>query len=81
MAHEMFLDPYNPPDNIKDYRDELINLCKDFIYVEYLTPDSIIKLNNHKRNTVLLVDTDSNIINADIFVSFRFLLFAKLHIH
>ena len=70
MAHEMFLDPYNPPDNIKDYRDELINLCKDFIYVEYLTPDSIIKLNNHKRNTVLLVDTDSNIINADIFVSF-----------
>ena len=70
MAHEMFLDPYNPPDCIKEYRDELVNWCKDFVYVEYLTPDSIIKLNNHKRNTVLLVDTDSNIINSDIFVSY-----------
>lgn len=70
MAHEMFLDPYNPPDCIKEYRDELVSWCKKFVYVEYLTPNSIIKLNNHKRNTVLLVDTDSNIINADIFVSF-----------
>ena len=42
----------------------------EIVFVEYLTPDSIVKLNNHKRNTVLLVDTDSNIINADMFVDF-----------
>ena len=41
-----------------------------YCYVEYLTPDSIIKLNNHMRNTVLLVDTDSNVINSNIFVQF-----------
>jgi hypothetical protein len=70
MAKEMFLDPYNPPECIKSYLEELVDWCKDFVYVEYITPDSIIKLNNHKRNTVLLVDTDSNIINANIFVQF-----------
>lgn len=70
VSKEMFLDPYNIPDVIKDEMEELISLMAQFIYVEYITPDSIIKLNNHYRNTVLLVDTDSNVINADIFVSF-----------
>ena len=70
VAHEMFLDPYNVPDSIKDLIAQLVELSYQFVYVEYLTPDSIVKLNNHKRNTVLLVDTDSNIINSDLFVSF-----------
>lgn len=70
MSAEMFLNPYKVPKCIKPYMDELKELISQFIYVEYITPDSIIKLNNHKRNTVLLVDTDSNIINADLFVSY-----------
>lgn len=70
VSKEMFLDPYNIPDVIKDDMEKLITLLEQFIYVEYITPDSIIKLNNHYRNTVLLVDTDSNVINADLFVSF-----------
>lgn len=70
ISKEMFLDPYDTPKCIKSYMDELIDLLNQFIYVEYITPDSIVKLNNHRRNTVLLVDTDSNIINADLFVSF-----------
>lgn len=70
MSKEMFLDPYNIPDSIKKPMEQLINLFSQFVYVEYITPDSIVKLNNHKRNTVLLVDTDSNVINADLFVSF-----------
>lgn len=70
VSKEMFLDPYNIPDIIKDDMEELISLMTQFIYVEYITPDSIVKLNNHYRNTVLLVDTDSNIINSNIFVSF-----------
>ena len=70
MSKEMFLDPYSVPECIKPYMDELKALVTQFVYVEYITPDSIIKLNNHKRNTVLLVDTDSNIINADLFVAF-----------
>lgn len=70
MSKEMFLDPYNIPDSIKGYMEKLITLLGQFVYVEYITPDSIVKLNNHLRNTVLLVDTDSNVINADLFVSF-----------
>lgn len=70
VAKEMFLNPYEPPESIKKYLDEFMGYMKGLVYVEYITPDSIIKLNNHKRNTVLLVDTDSNIINANLFVQF-----------
>lgn len=70
MSKEMFLDPYNPPECIKSTLEEFIDLTAKYIYTPYLTPDSIVKLNNHKRNTVLLVDTDSNIINSDLFVSY-----------
>lgn len=70
IANEMFLNPYAIPAVVKDDMKEFISLMTKFIYVEYVTPDSIIKLNNHGRNTVLLVDTDSNIINTDLFVSF-----------
>lgn len=70
VSKEMFLDPYNIPDIIKDDMEKLISMMNQFVYVEYITPDSIVKLNNHYRNTVLLVDTDSNVINADLFVSF-----------
>lgn len=70
VSREMFLDPYKVPESIKDYIEEWVKLTHQFVYVDYITPDSIVKLNNHKRNTVLLVDTDSNIINSDIFAEF-----------
>ena len=70
VASEMFLDPYSIPKSIENPLGELVILMNKFVYVEYLTPDSIMKLNNHKRNTILLVDTDSNVINSDLFVSF-----------
>ena len=70
MSKQMFLNPYEIPETIKKPMDEFIAIMTQFVYAEYITPDSIVKLNNHKRNTVLLVDTDSNIINANIFVTF-----------
>lgn len=70
VSREMFLDPYNMPECIKEPMEEFISYMHQFVYVEYITPDSIMKLNNHKRNTVLLVDTDSNMLNADLFVQF-----------
>ena len=70
ISKEMFLNPYEVPPIIQNEMAEFIRLITQFIYVEYLTPDSIVKLNNHERNTVLLVDTDSNMINADLFVHF-----------
>lgn len=70
ISKEMFLDPYNIPECIQKLIKKMRELLKQFVFVEYITPDSIEKLNNHLRNTVLLVDTDSNIINSDIFVAF-----------
>lgn len=70
ISKEMFLDPYNIPEIIKDDMDKLSEMITKYCYVDYITPDSIIKLNNHKRNTVLLVDTDSNVVNANLFCEF-----------
>ena len=69
VSVQMFLDPNNPPEQIKELLDDFANIIHQMVFIEYITPDSIEKLNNHKRNTVILVDTDSNIINSNIFVS------------
>lgn len=60
VSKAMFLDPYGVPDCIKDDLERLQRYLVQYVFVEYLTPDSVAKLNNHERNTVLLVDTDSN---------------------
>ena len=70
VAREMFLDPYNVPPTIRSDMDQLTTVIARYCYVRYLTPDSIVKLNHRKRNTVLLVDTDSNVINANLFIGF-----------
>ena len=70
MSKLMFLNPYDVPESIKNDLDQLSDIIIKYCYVDYITPDSIMKLNNHKRNTVLLVDTDSNVINANLFVTF-----------
>ena len=70
VSQEMFLNPYNVPNVIQSDLKKLINILDQFIYVPYIMPDSIMKLNNHKRNTVILVDTDSNVINSNLFVNF-----------
>lgn len=70
VAKEMFLDPYNVPEIIKENISRLTKHVMKYCYMPYLTPDSIPKLNNHKRNTVLLVDTDSNVLYTDMFIKF-----------
>lgn len=70
VSEEMFLNPYNTPSIISDDMKWITDIIYQMCYVDYITPDSIIKLNNHKRNTIILVDTDSNIIHANIFVKF-----------
>lgn len=70
ISTEMFLNPYKIPECIKEDMHKIKSVIDQLVYVEYTTPDSINKLNNHKRNTVILVDTDSNIINTDIFIQF-----------
>ena len=69
IAEELFMNPYHIPDKIKSEMDELITLFTKFIYTDYLTPDSIIKMNNHNRNTDILSDTDSVVVYVNTFVS------------
>jgi len=68
VSKEMFMSPYDIPEIIKDDMDELIKLFTQFIYVDYITPDSIQKMNNHMRNTDLLSDTDSVVIYINPFI-------------
>lgn len=70
LQDEMFMNPHHIPEPIKIDIVKLNTLLFKFCHVSYLTPDSIEKLNHHKRNTVLLVDTDSNVIYLDPFVKF-----------
>jgi hypothetical protein len=70
VSREMFLDPYTIPDIIKNEMTKLVEIVTQMCFVNYLTPDSIIKLNNHFRNRVLLVDTDSNVLYTNEFVTF-----------
>ena len=70
VSKEMFMNPYSPPITIEKEMNELSDIVIKYCYVDYLTPDSIEKLNNHKRTAVLLVDTDSNVINSNLFVEF-----------
>jgi len=69
VCEEIFMNPYKIPKIIKDDIEELIALFTQFIYVDYLTPDSIMKMNNHKRNTDILSDTDSVVVYIDNFIS------------
>jgi len=69
VSEKMFLNPKKVPDQIQEPLNDFATVVTQMVFVEYITPDSIEKLNNHKRNTVLLVDTDSNIINANLFVA------------
>lgn len=60
VSKAMFLNPYGVPECIRKELERFQRIIMDYVFVEYLTADSIVKLNNHERNTVLLVDTDSN---------------------
>jgi hypothetical protein len=70
VASEMFMDPYTVPPIISREMNELAKLIMEYCFTDYLSPDSIAKLNHNKRNTILLVDTDSNVINANLFIRF-----------
>jgi len=69
VAQEMFLNPYSIPEKIKGEMKDLTELILEHCFIDYLTSDSIKKLNQWKRKVVLLVDTDSNVINSNLFIS------------
>ena len=70
VAHEYFMDPNSPPDCIKEYLEKLNDVLMKYVYCRFLNVDRIHKLKYFKRKTVVIVDTDSNILALDQWVNF-----------
>ena len=65
-----FMDPNDPPKNIKDDLEELKDIVLKYVYTPYLGFDRIYRLKNFKRKCVTVIDTDSNILSLDPLVDF-----------
>ena len=67
---EMFCDPNELPSKVKDTVKEFSDLLVKYVYCQYLSFDRIHRLKNFYRNTVTVIDTDSNILSLDRWVYF-----------
>ena len=67
---EMFMDPNSPPDSIIKELDVLSECIIKYVYTEYLSFDRIYRLKNFFRNTVTIIDTDSNFLSLDILMNY-----------
>lgn len=67
---EMFMDPNSPPDSIIKELDVLSECIIKYVYTEYLSFDRIYRLKNFFRNTVTVIDTDSNFLSLDILMNY-----------
>lgn len=65
-----FLDPNNPPEEIKDKIEILLSYIKEYVYYGYLTIDKIDRTETMIRQSVLITDTDSCIISLEHWYQF-----------
>lgn len=70
VSHEYFMDPNSPPDSVKDTLTKFYDILMRYVYIRYLNMERIHKLKYFKRRTVVIVDTDSNILALDEWVNF-----------
>ena len=67
---EMFCDPNALPSAVKEDVVTFVAYLKKYVYAQYLSFDRIYRLKNFYRNTVTVIDTDSNILTLDAWVDF-----------
>ena len=72
VSKELFMDPNSLPDTIKKYMDKIKDIYMKYIYVPYIQFDKIYRLKYYERKAVVIVDTDSNILNCTPWVDFCF---------
>lgn len=65
-----FRNPNNVPPEIQDDLELIWNYCNDFVFYNHAFTERINRLKNDKRQSVTLIDTDSNIINIDPWVEY-----------
>lgn len=69
---ESFTDPNDVPESISDHLSKLWSYYKDFVLYNYSPVDRSQRLKNDKRKCVITVDTDSNMLNLNPWVTFMF---------
>ena len=70
VNNQYFMDPNSPPDTITDLLEELKDIIMKYVYHPFLTVDRIFRLKYFERGTVVIVDTDSNIMTLDRWVEY-----------
>lgn len=65
-----FKNPNDIPDNIKQELELLWEYCKELVFYNHPYVEPIKRLKECKRKAVILIDTDSNIINVQPFVDY-----------
>ena len=67
-----FMDPNSPPDEIKEDLKRLCDVYMKYVYLRYSVFDRIYRLKNFGRKSVVIIDTDSNIIALDRWIEFMY---------
>ena len=62
---EPFLNPYEPPKNIRKDLKMLLDLMREYVYYRHLYIDKIERVYNMIRHITLLTDTDSCVVSLD----------------
>lgn len=65
-----FLNPNEPPENIKVELEEFSNMLMEYVYYGYQIIDKVDRMENMVRKSVMILDTDSNIISLDGWLRF-----------
>lgn len=70
VSVEKFYNPNKIPDTISKYIEKLKDIYMKYIYVKFVHVDRVYRLKNFKRDTVTVIDTDSNILSLDTWMKF-----------
>ena len=70
QTNVVFKDPMNPPKQIEDDLEKLSGAVLEYVHYNYPTINRTLKLKTHKRETVIVIDTDSNFLNLAPWVDF-----------
>lgn len=69
---EPYFDPVKPPENIKDYMEDLAEILGEFVFYDKMIIDRIDRNANMIKSTIMISDTDSCIVSLDAW--YRFVL-------
>lgn len=78
---EEFKDPNKIPEVGRENLEDLWDFYKEFVFYNYFTFGRINRLKNDKRKTVVVVDTDSNMLNLNPWMQFMYKYIISVNDH